>query len=256
MRIPFNACPLCESKALVHERTGDCSKHPLYKPILPAQINWKKCTSCEHVFTDGYFTPQTNQVIFADVVAHQKPGYDIERQRAISARMVEKVLPYVNSGRWLDVGFGNGSLLFTAHEYGFVPVGTDLRQDSVNMLKSLGIEAYCSDLEALALAQSCSVVSMADVLEHMPFPKKGLAAARNLMTDDGVLLIAMPNSESIIWAALNNSGNPYWSELEHYHNFGRSRLYALLSEMGFEPIRYGISERYIACMEVVARKKP
>jgi hypothetical protein len=42
--------------------------------------------------------------------------------------------------------------------------------------------------------------------------------------------------------------------IEHYHNFSRSRLYALLRETGFEPVRYGISERYRACMEVIARK--
>jgi hypothetical protein len=29
----------------------------------------------------------------------------------------------------------------------------------------------------------------------------------------------------------------------------------LLREIGFEPLRYGISERYRACMEVIARKR-
>jgi hypothetical protein len=48
--------------------------------------------------------------------------------------------------------------------------------------------------------------------------------------------------------------NPYWGEIEHYHNFGRRRLYALLEEHGFEPARYGVSFRYRACMEVIARR--
>jgi hypothetical protein len=50
--------------------------------------------------------------------------------------------------------------------------------------------------------------------------------------------------------------NPYWGELEHLHNFGRRRLYALLEETGFCPVRYGVSQRYLASMEVVARRKP
>ena len=50
--------------------------------------------------------------------------------------------------------------------------------------------------------------------------------------------------------------NPFWAELEHYHNFGKQRLYALLRENGFEPVDYGISERYYLCMEVIARKLP
>ena len=49
--------------------------------------------------------------------------------------------------------------------------------------------------------------------------------------------------------------NPYWGELEHYHNFSRARLYALLKECGFEPIHYTISERYRVCMEVIARRR-
>jgi hypothetical protein len=47
--------------------------------------------------------------------------------------------------------------------------------------------------------------------------------------------------------------NPYWAEIEHLHNFGRRRLYSLLREHGFEPCRYDISRRYVACMEVIAR---
>lgn len=43
--------------------------------------------------------------------------------------------------------------------------------------------------------------------------------------------------------------------LEHCHNFGRSRLWALLEECGFKPAEYGVSERYRACMEVLAIKE-
>lgn len=48
----------------------------------------------------------------------------------------------------------------------------------------------------------------------------------------------------------------YHASLEHRHNFGRTRLYALLSAMGFEPLRYGISERYRAGVEVIAKQAP
>jgi predicted SAM-dependent methyltransferase len=97
---------------------------------------------------------------------------------------------------------------------------------------------------------------MADVLEHMPYPKDGLRQAYGLLQERGVLFVSMPNSESVLWTAMNQSNaNPYWGEIEHYHNFGRTRLYSLLEEAGFEPVRYGISERYRACMEVIARKR-
>jgi SAM-dependent methyltransferase len=254
-RILYDACPLCTSKALNTLRTADCTQHELYNPVIGAAMTWKQCAICQHVFTDGYFTDATCKIIFSKTHENQRTGSDIERQRYISANMVEKVLPYVQGGHWLDVGFGNGSLLFTAQEYGFTPVGIDLRQGNVDTLKQFGIEAHNIDLRKHTHPQRYAVISMADVLEHMPFPKEGLAAAHALTRKDGLLLLSMPNSDSMLWKAMDMSNaNPYWGEIEHYHNFGRTRLYALLKECGFEPLRYGISERYRVCMEVIARK--
>jgi hypothetical protein len=51
-----------------------------------------------------------------------------------------------------------------------------------------------------------------------------------------------------------NGANRYWGEIEHYHNFSRGRLYALLKEHGFQPVEYSVSERHRAGMEVIASK--
>ncbi len=235
--------------------SADCSQHPLYKPAIPPKMTWMKCSPCGHVFTEGYFTQEALALIFSDANENQKAGFDIENQRFVSARMIEKVLPYAHDGYWLDIGFGNGSLLFTADEFGFKAVGVDLRKENVDLMKSIGFEAYCADVNVLEGSNRFSVVSMADVLEHMPYPGSSLESVYRLLRSDGVLLLSMPNMDSTLWKALdNNNANPYWGELEHYHNFGRTRLFGLLREKGFEPVRFGISERYRACMEIVARK--
>jgi SAM-dependent methyltransferase len=254
-RIAFGKCPLCDSPSLTDSVTGNCAKHPLYHSSLNPVIRWKQCGKCAHVFTDGYFTESVCKLIYSKTNEHQQVGFELEKQRITSSHIVEKVLPYAAEGHWLDVGFGNGSLLFTVQEYGFVPVGLDLRADTVRLMASLGIESHCVDITRFSFKSRFSVISMADVLEHMPYPKNGLKAAHALLADRGVVFISMPNLESAVWQALTaNKVNPYWDELEHYHNFSRSRLYALLREFGFEPVRYGISERYRACMEIIARK--
>lgn len=254
-RILFGKCPLCDCKALTDFTSSDCSNHPLYQKELSSFIKWKQCTSCTHIFTEGYYTDKICKLIYSKTNENQQVGFDIERQRIVSSRIIEKVLPYVAEGNWLDVGFGNGALLFTAYEYGFTPIGLDIRADNVEIMSSLGIEAYCEDIAKVSLSSKCSVISMADVLEHIPYPKNALQAAHGLLADEGFLFISMPNIDSIVWQVLDqNNANPYWGEIEHYHNFGRSRLYSLLREFNFEPVRYGISERYRAYMEVIARK--
>ena len=253
--IDYLACPLCESKAFGPLCSADCSHHPRYSPELSRTMHWRQCSACRHVFRSGYYSDAALNIVFRGTNESQVVGYDLERQRYVSAQMIEKVLAYQTHGTWLDVGFGNASLLLTAQEYGFEPVGLDLRSQSVNELRKWGVAAHCQDVAEFQLSHPASVISMADVLEHMPFPKVGLHAAHRLLHPGGVLLISLPNMGSPVWKALDaNNANPYWGEIEHYHNFERDRLYALLTESGFQPVRYGISQRYRVCMELIAVK--
>lgn len=216
---------------------------------------WMRCADCEHVFTDGYFSDEVSAEVFSSANPNQQPGASFEQNRYVSARIVERVARYGADGRWLDVGFGNGSLLFTAEEWGFEPEGLDLRPSTAEGLRRLGIEARCADLTTLDAPGRYSVISLADVLEHMPYPGEGLVAAHRLLREDGVIFASMPNYNCAVWRLLDAGDvNPYWGELEHFHNFSRRRLYELLEEHGFEPLHYAVSERYRVCMEVIARR--
>jgi SAM-dependent methyltransferase len=258
-RIAYGACPLCDGTRLAEERIGYCGRHALYRPGLPETQRWLRCADCGHVFTDGYFTAEALAVIFGGTLDVQLPGVDVEATRPIAARMVEYVesLTRVPGGAWLDVGFGNGALMTTAAEFGWRVVGLDARASTVESMRNLGYDALCSDFTDYHPPERFDVITMADVLEHMPFPRPALARAWDLLEDHGTLFLSMPNSDCFAWKWLSaHDLNPYWGEIEHYHNFGRARLYELLAEHGFNPLRYRISERYRACMEVLARKVP
>jgi 2-polyprenyl-3-methyl-5-hydroxy-6-metoxy-1,4-benzoquinol methylase len=255
-RVPYDACPLCDSRDMGEIGTADCAGHPLYKPQLPRLQRWLQCRRCTHIFVDGYFSPAALEVLFAETPAEQRPGHDLEGQRYMWAYVVETVnrLRAAPAGRWLDVGFGNGSLLTTAEEFGYDVVGLDVRAQNVRPMRQAGFEVHAVDFEAFK-GGPFDVVSMADVLEHLPFPKRALAHAATLMAAGGFLLVSMPNADAYIWRAMTSAGaNPYWAEIEHYHNFGRKRLYSLLAQTGFEPVHYSVSLRYKACMQVIARR--
>jgi 2-polyprenyl-3-methyl-5-hydroxy-6-metoxy-1,4-benzoquinol methylase len=100
------------------------------------------------------------------------------------------------------------------------------------------------------------VVSLADVIEHLAFPRQALEQAASLLEPRGLLFVSTPNIDTVVWRALDSQqANPYWGELEHYHCFSRTRLYALLEECGFEPLHYDVSARYRCGMDVIARKR-
>ena len=256
MRIAYAGCPLCDAPGAAEVMVADCSRHELYKPPLPRTQRWLQCGRCGHIYVDGYFSPEALKILFSSTQKGQVPGQEVEDQRFAWASLLETVSALRSGigGRWLDVGFGSGALMTTAAEFGYEVAGIDLRSESVRLMREAGFDAQAVELDDYRAAAPFDVVSMADVLEHMPFPKRALRRARELLRPGGLLVLSMPNADAFVWQLSTRQGaNPYWGEIEHYHNFGRRRLSALLEECGFEVLRYGVSFRYRMCMELIAR---
>ena len=133
-RIPYDACPLCGGTSATLEGTFDCSKHPAYSVKLPNTISWVKCDNCGHSFTDGYFDDAGMDEIGKVTHPHQRfSPLDYEKNRYITSRMVARVSNILHpegEPRWLDIGFGNGSLILTAQEFGYKVTGLEFRQDA------------------------------------------------------------------------------------------------------------------------------
>jgi predicted O-linked N-acetylglucosamine transferase (SPINDLY family)/SAM-dependent methyltransferase len=254
-RIPYDVCPACGGADLPIIKDADCTRHPGYGPGIPVSITWRQCSACKHVFSSGYFTPEAHAAILAKSPPHRAVGHDLEAQRVLSARIVSRIAKLMPSGDWLDAGFGNASLLFTAAEWGYRPVGIDPRPASVEALVKLGCEAYRVPIEELDTSGRFSVISLSDLLTHVPYPRTALTAAYRLLKPGGALLCSAPNRAAMVWRILDETGwNPYWGELEHYHQFTFDGLCKLLDEHGFRPVEYNISERIPAGMDVLAVK--
>jgi SAM-dependent methyltransferase len=256
-QVAYERCPLCDSAEMTEIARGDCSHHETYREGIPRVLVWKRCTECGHVFRDGYFSQSALRTVFEKTMLMQTVGVEYEQVRLGMEATIDLVLPYANEGIWLDVGFGDGALLRTVKEFGFSPVGIELRENNVEALRKLGVPAYRLDIGEVAAEPPCGVLSLQYVLAHLPFPRLALASAWRLLAENGVLLISTPNLESSLWEELDSRGaNPYWNEVECYHHFGKTRLYVLLREHGFRPVRYALGHRYRSCMEVVALKLP
>jgi 2-polyprenyl-3-methyl-5-hydroxy-6-metoxy-1,4-benzoquinol methylase len=210
-----------------------------------------KCGSCAHVHTAEYF----NEAGFAELLSAVNEdgvfGGKLDLQRFIWSGIIERLIPHVKQpGKWVDVGVGNGSFLFTAAEFGFDAIGIDSRGYILDALAKFGYKVEKAD--ALTYDYTgAAVVVLADILEHIPYPKDLLLRIRSKL--NGALFVSCPNMDSISWKYMETIGGPvYWNEPEHYHNFTRARLQALLTECGFTPVYFGVSTRYQAGMEMIA----
>ncbi len=61
-----------------------------------------------------------------------------------------------------------------AADYGFAPVGLDIRAESVARLQALGFTALPHDFMKLKFEVILDVLSMMDVLDQLPYPAGGL----------------------------------------------------------------------------------
>jgi protein O-GlcNAc transferase len=242
---------------------ADGRKHLLWHPPLPEFMTWVRCSGCEHVFTDSFYTDAGLTELFSKAHIEQLAGGDLEKQRLLWTPIIQRVLhalsdsadPFAGGLTWLDVGCGGGGLVFTAEEFGFIATGVDLREEAVRRIRELGYQALYGDLFGVRATTPINVISMADLLEHTPYPVATLKRAHEMLDPKGVLFLSCPNRESSSWREMDRKdSNPYWYEIEHYHNFSRKSLMGLLDECGFVPVNYSVSQRYIACMEIIAVK--
>jgi SAM-dependent methyltransferase len=256
-RTVYDACPLCGDEAILDVGTYSCLRHPFYRAPAPAEINWCECHRCGHVFTDGYFEGEALALISAVSMPEHLLDADPARNAAIWPPVAAHVATVRGgaAGEWLDVGFGDGALLFAARDAGFTASGIDVRSECVERLRGSGIDVRCATLEDLTEPERFAVVSMADVLEHLPYPRRALEQARRLLAPGGSAFISLPEYGSSAWQDLDRRGkNPYWVEFSHFHNFSRARLEALLRETGFEPEWFRSNDRYQCGLDVVARR--
>lgn len=235
----------------------------MWRPPLPESITWIQCESCTHVFTDGYYTSEGLHILFGVAHEAQLAGGNLEQQRSTWGPVIERVLQvmplretvFEGGLTWLDVGCGNGGLVFAAAEYGFQSFGVDARMETVDRIKKMGYSAVQGDIFGIKVEKPLAVVSMADVLEHMAYPVAALRYVFKMLANDGILFVSCPNRDCVSWRQMDREGsNPYWIELEHHHNFSRKVLMWLLRQCGFTPLRYAVSTRYKSCMEIVAKK--
>ncbi len=256
LREHYDGCPLCGGRDTSSETEARITNHPRYNSALPPIVKWHRCRSCAHTFADGYLSPAG--VALIQVTSDSVVGKDAERNRKDTAKIVSRIARELESplrnGEWLDIEFGNASLLFTAAEWGFTPVGVDANDANVQKLRRFGYEA-CRDVAEIQSEARFCVVSMRDCLDHVPYPDRTLKALHRTMRPGGIVFLSLPNRDTIVWRALDASGaNPYGADPERYHVFTRARLAALLQEHGFELLEYGISEEHRSAMEILALK--
>ena len=151
-------------------------------------------------------------------------------------------------GRLLDLGCAMGFLLEVAEQVGFESWGLDLNPEAVSAAKQrFGDRVAQGELDASAFPGiAFDVVTLIDVLEHVPDPAALLAAVHRRLRPGGVLAAILPNAASLTCRLLGRRW-PHYAP-EHLFFWTPAALARPLAAAGFEvrEIRTGIRKTYTA----------
>src|SRR5437763_13947520 len=100
-----------------------------------------------------------------------------EGRRRTARRLLDMLDPAPSSGRLLEVGCGHGLLLDEARRRGWSVTGLDLSMEAAHHARErLGLDVIEQPLEEASLGdERFDAVVIADVLEHLDDPARGLA---------------------------------------------------------------------------------
>ncbi|MEC8831022.1 MAG: class I SAM-dependent methyltransferase [Bacteroidota bacterium] len=94
----------------------------------------------------------------------------------------------------LDLGAGTGDFLITAQDFGFQVTGVEPNDKARKLAQEKGI-GLLPNLQGVS-EQKFQAITLWHVLEHLPNLDEQITTLVNLLEEDGVLVIAVPNYRS------------------------------------------------------------
>lgn len=160
-----------------------------------------------------------------------------ETQREFDAKkfkmgleMIEKHTP---KGKILDIGCATGHFLEIAKSGGWNETGMELNNMAVAHCKKNGINIIQSRLNDNTFPESSfEAVTLWDVLEHIDNPGEVIGNAYKILKQGGILLIVVPNVNSIAAKIMHDKCNVFAGHA-HVNMFSPQTLSKFLEGFGF-----------------------
>lgn len=217
---------------------------------------FRRCTSCRTLFLGHAIDEAETAHLYADSSYFANPDFDsaesggyhgyldyMEDREPIEEkfeRVLERIERWHTRGSLLDVGAGPGFMVSAAARRGWTAQGVEINPWAVEFATSkLGLDVRLGTLEDLEPEPAAvDVVTMMDLIEHVPKPDALLARAAQITEPGGVLAILTPDAGSPVSRLLGRR----WPEVkrvpEHLILFSVSGLGALLSRHGYEVLEW------------------
>jgi len=221
-----NTCPICGETSRSH--WGNTNGYDILR-----------CQNCGLGITSPFPTPTDIKDSNADIYRIESRGSLYLRKQWYFKRryhsQLRRIKQHVPSGRLLDIGCNIGLFLNCAKEAGFEVEGIELNKESAEFGRNhFKLQIHSTPLEEINFPeQSFDVITMYDVLEHIPDLHKALSTVKRILKPGGVLVVQSPNIESLM-ASLTVSNWCWLTPPDHLYHFTPQSMKRLITDHGFE----------------------
>jgi SAM-dependent methyltransferase len=231
--MPIKVCPAC----------GAAYSKPAYRVD---SFKIVKCKSCGLVYlqnppdSDDLYEQYYDRT-YQDPANYRSgsPDLHLAEQWSINDQRLRALKQFKSGGRLLDIGCGYGYFLKSAVAAGYDVFGIDISKKAVEYaVNFLNVSAIVSTIDELKdkAAQKFQIITLWHVLEHYIDPYQTLQSVRNLLAQDGICIIEVPNLKSLKFMLSINKWHGGNHPLYHRIFFTASTLSRSLKESGFSDV--------------------
>lgn len=135
----------------------------------------------------------------------------------------------------LDIGANIGFFVKEAVKRGYDAVGVEPSKNMATYAKSLGIPIIETTIDKFNPQKSFDIITIFHVLEHLDNPTEVLNKLKSIHSENGFLVLEVPNIESYI--AKKDELSWRFIALEHIFYFSPKTISAILQKLGYKIVR-------------------
>jgi 2-polyprenyl-3-methyl-5-hydroxy-6-metoxy-1,4-benzoquinol methylase len=228
-----NQCPACGERHLPREefanpigyQFGICPKDgTVYMDPIPTDAT----------LTRMYNDPAESYLWMSDEAVE---NVDVKPSNQEDYQAVLRSVPNIHPGmRLLDIGCATGSFLLTASPT-FDVEGCELNGSTADVARAHGLRVHTGSIQDFPGSELFDVITMLQVIEHLPTPEATLREVWRLLKPGGCLFVNTPNIDSASFKALRNR-HIHVSSFGHVSLFNRESLLLLGKRCGFEVVAH------------------
>lgn len=204
-----------------------------------------KCCSCGFLFVNPQldesrviksYSSDESHLKWVDVLlSPAQIEYDTKVRFGAAVKKLEKLYPKKKRGKILDVGCSIGLFLDLMRKKGWQPRGMEINPKAVKHAR----EHYKLEVDEKLLHEvdykkkDYQIISMWGVLEHLTAPDVVLGQVHPLLSDDGTLVILVPNGHSLATRIMHDV-SPTFGGRNHLSYFTPKTIAKLLDRCGFK----------------------